>query len=212
MDYKSRKSNRNSHLQLVYWLWRGCTKKDSLKLEFRNDKICLGCYPGSKDVKQNDIDAPNNSVSYSIDQDGCEECFVYYHFDSSWIRKLENTAMLQLEEYMSLVNVIVKRCLAMKNICSIYCWTNRQLLHFFGILFKIHAVLDCAVSFCTMPFCCFDTILSSSFSSIIFFHRFFTTAYCTCTRVHVLYMRGCAALLWCHRLILSSTFIRKDQS
>jgi hypothetical protein len=43
MDYKSRKSNRNSHLQLVYWLWRGWAKKDPLKLEFRNDKICLGC-------------------------------------------------------------------------------------------------------------------------------------------------------------------------
>jgi hypothetical protein len=165
-----------------------------------------------QDVKWNYIDAPNNSASYSIDQDGCKECFVYYHFDLFMNPKTGKCIHASTWRICQpLVNVMVKRDALRWRIYV------RQLLHFFGILFKIHAVLDCAVSFFTMPFYCFDSILSKYRRHVAPKHIlfFFNVSPPTIVRVHVYTYCECVAALrcwWDHRLFLSPTFIRKEQS
>lgn len=72
------------------------------KLDFKSDAIRLGCYSGRRDVKRKDIHTSKDSVWYSIDEGGCEECSGEERYDFE-LRLNPRTAKYQLviEEYVT---------------------------------------------------------------------------------------------------------------
>lgn len=71
-----------------------------LLLEFKAEKIRLGCYSVKRDVKIGDLSCGKRMVSFNISKGGCEECWGNECYEFVMERNLMGNLRLSIEEYI----------------------------------------------------------------------------------------------------------------